>query len=397
MLAGLLFATHDADDRPDLLAATLPFGGVTLIEYQARLLIAAGATQIIVVVARLTPELLGALNRIGRRGASVDAVRTATEASEKLHPLARVLALADGLVTTEAIVATMAGGDGDALLVVAEDEARFGFERVGGGMVWAGIARLDPRRIIEVAALPRDYDMQSATVRVAAQAHAVQIVLPMSAAGDSHGIERRMAALVARGRGVLVALVAQRTAWFDRLIVAPVARLALPPLADRGTAGGLVAVAGGIVGLAGLAAIMLGAPATGLGLVVAAMIAAALGATLGWLRDEPRTEQVEQWLVALLPVMAVLLLGRATSLAQSSGAGWATAIGVVVVAVLGERAAGVAGRRAWWATPPAYPLLLLPFAATDQAMAGLIGAMAYATLTAAAAIEALRKARLAAS
>ena len=79
MLAGLIFATEDADDRPGVLAATLPFGGLTLVEFQARLLIAAGASQIILVVARMTPELLGAINRIGRRGAAVDAVRTAAE------------------------------------------------------------------------------------------------------------------------------------------------------------------------------------------------------------------------------------------------------------------------------------------------------------------------------
>ena len=72
MLAGLIFATGNADDRPNALTATLPFGGVTLIEFQARLLITAGVSQIVVVVARLTPELLGAVNRIGKRGVTVD-------------------------------------------------------------------------------------------------------------------------------------------------------------------------------------------------------------------------------------------------------------------------------------------------------------------------------------
>lgn len=104
MLAGLIFATEDADDRPGTLAATLPFGGLTLIEFQARLLVAAGASQIVLVIARLTPELLGAINRIGRRGASVDAVRTAAEAMEKLHPLSRVLVVADGVMTTGEVV-----------------------------------------------------------------------------------------------------------------------------------------------------------------------------------------------------------------------------------------------------------------------------------------------------
>ena len=139
MLAGLLFAMHDADDRPNMLTATLPFGGVTLIEYQARLLIAAGASQIIIVVARLTPELLGAINRIGKRGIAVDTVRTAAEAAETLHPLARVLMLADGLTTTGDTLAVLAREGGDALLVVPEDQVGPGYERLGGGMVWAGV------------------------------------------------------------------------------------------------------------------------------------------------------------------------------------------------------------------------------------------------------------------
>ena len=100
MIAGLLFAHRETDDgagpATGRLTATLPFGGVTLIEYQARLLVAAGATHIVVLVARLTPELLGAVTRIGRRRVAVDAVRSLEEAAGKLHPLARVLMLADG-------------------------------------------------------------------------------------------------------------------------------------------------------------------------------------------------------------------------------------------------------------------------------------------------------------
>src|SRR3546814_8343509 len=97
MLAGLIFATDDADDRPDKLAATLPFGGGTLLEYQARLLIAAGAAQLLVAVTRLTPELIGAVNRIGGR-VPIDLVRSASEAAEKVHPPARIIVVADGLV-----------------------------------------------------------------------------------------------------------------------------------------------------------------------------------------------------------------------------------------------------------------------------------------------------------
>ena len=152
MLAGLIFAVQDADDRAGTLAATLPFAGMTLIEYQARLLIGAGVSQIVIVVARLTPELLGAVARIGRRGVTVDTVRGAGEAAARLHPLSHLLVLADGLVTTDAVLAPFARDGGDALLVLDGEDAVHGYERIGGGDVWAGVARLDGRRLAELDA-----------------------------------------------------------------------------------------------------------------------------------------------------------------------------------------------------------------------------------------------------
>ncbi len=137
MLSGLLFAIDDADDRPGRLTATLPFAGVTLIEYQARLLMAAGAAQIIIVVARLTPELLGAIARIAQRGVVVDTVRSAVEAAEKLHPLSRLVVLADGLITTEDTIAMVLRDTGhDALIVLPEAAAEPGWS--GWADTWPG-------------------------------------------------------------------------------------------------------------------------------------------------------------------------------------------------------------------------------------------------------------------
>src|SRR4051812_22966723 len=208
MLAGLLFATADASDRHDTLAATLPIGGVTLIEFQARLLIAAGASQIIVVVSRLTPELLGAVNRMGRRGVAVDTVRGPAEAIAKLHPLAHVLWLADGLVTTNGVIEAMRDREGDTLLVAPDAE---GLERIGPGVMWAGVATIDPQRIADVAKLPSDYDFASSLLRVVAQRGAAQLALPEAAVRDGHGIQRDSRAVVAKGRAALVAALGKRS------------------------------------------------------------------------------------------------------------------------------------------------------------------------------------------
>ncbi len=392
MLAGLLFAIHDADDRPDRLAATLPFSGVTLIEYQARLLVAAGVSQIIVVVARLTPELLGAIARIGRRGVSVDTVRSAAEAADRLHPLARILMLGDGLVTTEAVVTAMAGEEGEALLVVPEGDAGPGFERVGGQMAWAGVARIDPRRIAEVAALPHDYDLQSTLLRLAVQERAVHILLPTDALrGGGHGIERQARTLEERGRAVLVTIVSGRRGWFDRFVLAPIARATLPALVDRNVAGTTLGAAGVALGVVGVVTQGFGLLATGLVTSLVGCIALALGSVLSGLRDEAPMARAQTLAIGGVAALAVLVFAFLTSGQADDNTALAIGVGLIAVGALGERAIVERARKLWWGSPSAYLTLVTLFAITGMPVLGLGIAAIYATATLAAVVEGLRQ------
>ena len=391
MLAGLLFAVQETDDRPERLTATLPFGGVTLIEYQARLLMEAGAGQIIVLVARLTPELLGAVSRIGKRGVTIDAVRHMSEAAEKLHPLARVLMLADGLITTERVVATLAAEGGDTLMVVPQSDAGAVFERVGGGQAWAGVARLDPRRMAEAARLPRDYDAQSTLLRVAEQARAVHVMLPADALAHGHGIERDGAALAARGRAVLAAIVSDRRGWFDRWVLAPLARGTLPAMIDRHWPGAAVGGVGAVLGVAGLSLVGLGWAGAGLALALAACLVLGLGATLSGLRDEPGVERAQRFGGLILPALAALFLGAAESGRADNPTALAVAVALVTLAILAERAGPERLRRWWWGSAPAYLLLVLVATAAGWPVVGMAVAAGYAAGTLAVAIERLRR------
>jgi len=385
MLAGLIFATEDADDRPGTLAATLPFGGLTLIEFQARLLVAAGASQIILVIERLTPELLGAINRIGRRGVSVDAVRTAGEAAEKIHPLSRVMAVADGVMTTNEVMTPMLGIGGDVLLVTDDLDGASRYERVGVRTAWAGLALLDPKRIAEVAAMPKDYDFQSTLLRVAAQSGAEQVRLPPGAAADAHGIERDSRRLAEKGKAILSALVPRPRPWADHFILAPLGRLALPQLVARSVPS--IAVGGTAAALAagGFAALWFGWPASGLLMAILAMIGFSIGGTVANLRDETIGIRLQHGALLATPVLAALLLGR------GSAAGWVAAIAAVLAAALVERAGNAATRRRWWASPLAYPILMMPVVIWAPPLAALALAGIYAALTLSGAIEAFRE------
>ncbi|MBZ6380302.1 glycosyltransferase family protein [Sphingomonas sanguinis] len=391
MLSGLLFAIDDADDRPGRLTATLPFAGVTLIEYQARLLMAAGAAQIIIVVARLTPELLGAIARIAQRGVVVDTVRSAVEAAEKLHPLSRLVVLADGLITTEDTIAMVLRDTGhDALIVLPEAAAEPGLERVGGHMAWAGVARIDPRRVAEVAALPRDYDLQSTLLRMAAQARATHIPLPADAEKAGHGIVQRAETLDARGRAVVARLVSGRRSWFDRYILAPVARLALPRLVERAVPAHVAGGAGAGLGALGLVLILFGFPALGLFAAIAGTLGLGLGETLAGLRDEQGAARAQSAAIAGLAALAIAALGWQQYRMGGDEVAPVLALMLVILGSLAERAGLYRFRRRWWASPPAYLMVLWPMTLLGAGVWGLALASVYAIVTLTSAIETLR-------
>jgi hypothetical protein len=94
---------------------------------------------------------------------------------------------------------------------------------------------------------------------------------------------------------------------------------------------------------------------------------------------------------AVIAALAALLLGRGLSAQAAEGTALTAAMALVVLATLAERAIPARTRRLWWGSPPAYLLVLFAFGLVGLAQAGLFAAAAYAAITLAAAIEALRR------
>ena len=390
MLAGLLFAVEEAADSPGRLGATLPFAGATLVEFQARLLIGEGASQIVVLVSRLTPELAGAINRIARRGVSVDAVRSAREAAEKLHPLARVLVLADGLVTTRDVLAPFVCEGRDTLLVTSDAQALPGLDRVGRDAIWAGVARVSRTRIDEVAELPGDYDMQSSLLRVAAQGGALHFPLGSGRVRESHAIERSSERLVARNQAVLSALVSGVDSWADRYLTAPVVSAALPLLLRREVPARAAAAGAGVVVVAALGALGWGWAIAGLALLWAGGTAQNGAGALAWLADDVPGVRWIARARAGAAALGTVLLGFAEARATLAAAPLIAALWLVAAVLIAERVA-VAARKRWWVSPAALPVVLLPFALIGQPLAGLLMAGGYAAASLLSAVEEQRR------
>lgn len=389
MIVGLLFATSEAEDRPGVLAATLPFGASTLIEHQARLLQNAGATHVVVVVQRLTPELLAAIARLTRRGLTVDTARFAADVLARAHPLARLVMVADALVTTDTVVRAFAEGSGDLLLTVAPDApGATALERLGAGTRWGGVARLDHARLVEAAALPADYDLQSTLLRAAEQAGARHLALTDAAAGAIHGVERRAAALETRGRAALATSIRPGARWFDRYVTAPLARWAIPMLARRGVPSRMAALAGGATSLLGL--ILVAAGFAGVGLV-AALIGAIMLSIVSILADARDEDGLAQ-----LSRVGPIAVGAAALALVAWRQGDVVAIVLAAAGLanggLAERAVGAVRRRgAWWMSPAGALAALTLVTLAREPLAGIAIVAVYATATLAAAIEALRR------
>lgn len=389
MLAGLIFATEDADDRADTLAATLPFGGMSLIEYQARLLIAAGAQHILVAVSRVTPALLGAVSRIKRRGVTVDMVRSAQEAAAKAHPLAEVIVFADSLVTTDEVAARMAGAPSDTLLITQDDGSAPAVERIDAAHCWAGVAKIGAGRLSEIAAMPREYDFQSTLLRIAVQSGARQMHLPADAITSGHGIERAATALSTRSNAVIANLAGQRRGWADRFFFTPISRLLLPKLVSRGVPDWALIAGGGAIGGITVVGIALGHVQIAFPFALLSVALFSTGSLLSWLRGDDRRGRVQERAVNWLAAAVALVTGVAVTLVDGHPTALSLAAALIGFAAIAERVP--APRKGWQGNAAAYLLLLAVPVAAGYASAGLALAAAYAAATLAASVEALRR------
>ncbi|WP_404339526.1 hypothetical protein AB2M62_08920 [Sphingomonas sp. MMS12-HWE2-04] len=389
MLAGLIFAIEEASDRPGTLVATLPFGGMTLLEYQIRLLAGAGADQVLIAVGRVTPALLAAVNRATRREVEIEIVRSAEEAAEKMEPGARVLVLADGLVTTDPVIDKMAGEGSHALLVTDDAGSPAAIERLDMRDSWAGIARISVDQLGQIAQMPEDYDFQSALLRVAAQSGAEHIPLAAGRVRGGHAVERSVEGLAARNTGVLAALTERRVDWADRWIFTPIARMALPRLVARNVPSWAIIAGSGLVSLLSLVAISFGWEGTGLVAALLATAGWATGAAMAALRgEEARAVRLEQ-AIFLLFGGVTLLLGGSEREVTHSATPMVLALVAVAAQLLVERAPSRHLR--WWASPAAHLLSLTPFALAGFGQYGLYFAAAYAFATLAGAVEGTRQ------
>jgi hypothetical protein len=379
-LTALISAYQESDEPGGPLRAVLPLAGRTLIERQAKLAALAGARRILVLVERVPPELLAALDRLRRDGLAVLLARSAEEAAEQVGPSDPLLLVADGFIGDESHLRRLAAAVPPALLTVPDASVDDRFERIDAESRWAGLALVDGAMLAETASMLRDWDPQSTLLRRAVQSGARMLSVHGEAGAGNLIIAERLADLARVHRGIVDRAASGRGDWISQYLLGPLERVATHALM-----GG--AVTPRTVGLAAVALTALGAAAfvwhylwIGLLLMLLATPLDGIADRLARLRLEEGVAQ--SWWCHLLPALAAAgLFALGLSIGRFHGWGSILLAAAILLFLLAQRFE-IEGEEPrgliFLAERKGLLWLQLPFAIAGYWLAGLFAMFVYA-------------------
>lgn len=164
----------------------LIFAGQTLVEFQARLVHAAGAAHIAILVDDISPVLTGAVDRLGHDGIHVSLIREMPSLGRMISIADDILLIGDGHVLPSRDVTRLGQGVGARLLVLPSGPATGAFERIDAGQMWAGAARAPAPLLLGILDMLGDWDIALTLVRRLVQDGAERTPCDMSDVFDGH-------------------------------------------------------------------------------------------------------------------------------------------------------------------------------------------------------------------
>jgi hypothetical protein len=353
-LAAILSASRTVAESPGAMRASLHFAGQTLIEYQARQAVQAGADRILILVGTITPQLSQAVDRLSAEGIAVALVRDMVSMVRDAPRDSDVLLVADGAVIAQAHFNALGGVEGDALLVADDSRASAPFERIDAGQRWAGLARITPALLFGTLDMIGDWDMALTLVRAAVQKGARRITVPQDdlLEGRVTIVEsQQQADLVAQAVTAAGAGGAHGRGAAEYYLLAPLARMIGPSLMRMQVPALQVRIAAIALAAIALVPIELGWPTTGFLILVMALLLSECSDRLDELalRGAPGG-----WIAFCTPGIALLgiILAGGTPLAMDL----ALMLGIIGIADRWRRAARA---RPWTVFTPVTALLIL--------------------------------------
>ena len=304
MALGALIGAYQEDDSGGL-RALLPLAGRTLLEYQVRCAMAAGAAPIVVLVERVPQALQDTFERLRLDGLGVFPVSDVHEAVSRFEAGSMILLIGDGIAPPADLVAHLAEDGEPVVVTVRDDEEHQAFERIDAQTRWAGVALVDSRLLGSTAAMLGDWDLQSTLLRRSIQEGALRAPAAQGAGEPllvdrPEQLEHFQQAMIANSRGV-------RTDWASRYILPPVEEFATEQLLETSVRPAWLTWAALGLTLAGAVAFAKGWLVAGLGLLVLSTPLDLVAGRLASLRLRPLPART--WSrIALWPCAGLALL-----------------------------------------------------------------------------------------
>lgn len=363
--AAILSASRPASDSPASSRASLFFAGQTLVEYQARQAVRAGADRILIMVSVITPALSQAVDRLSADGIAVALVRDMVTMVRDAPRDADALLIADGAIVAQGHIDALGRAEGNALLVTDDSRASAPFERIDAGQRWAGVARISPDLLFGTLDMIGDWDLALTLVRAAVQRGARRVTV-----AEADLLEGRVALVENQAQAVLVAQavtasgasVRGRRGGIEHLLFAPLVGFLGPALMRAQVPALQVRI--GAIALAAIALVPIELQWTLTGFVL--LLLALLVAEVADRVDELALRRPpDGWLAFAVPGLALigLVLGGASAVAVDL----ALLTGILMVATRWQRTGGAAP---WMILTPGTVLLLLLGAGVFGALAG---------------------------
>jgi hypothetical protein len=380
MAVGALIGAYQEDDSGSL-RALLPLAGRTLVEYQVRCAVAAGAAPIVIVVERVPQALQDAFERLRQDGVGVFPVSDVAEAVSRFEAGSMILLIGDGIVPPANLVVSVAEEPEAAVSTTPDDEAHAMFERIDGESRWAGVALVDAHLLGSTAAILGDWDLQSTLLRRALQDGAVRIPagdvagepLLVEKADDLQDFERR---LFVASRGV-------RPDWVSCYLLPPIEEFATEQLMEtRVRPAWLMWAALGLT-LGAAFCFTRGWLGAGLVMLLLSMPLDLIAPRLATLRLRPFPARLASSL-ALWPAagLAALALGWWEMLHVSGWGALITAIGSIAFAEAARiERTSMPGSELWLMSRRSAIVLAVPFALAGAWTSYLVVLLAYAMVS----------------
>ena len=155
----------------------LPVVGETVLQRQIAAALTLGTQKIILASTKILAPLIVSEAILKRNDVDISVICRPTELMRSFTSSDEVIVFADGALPDPAALKSLSSGKGEYIITYPNSSDYSEFELIDSSDRWAGVMKINARRLLAVSDLPNDWDMASTLLRLAIQSGAERLHL----------------------------------------------------------------------------------------------------------------------------------------------------------------------------------------------------------------------------